>query len=113
MKERVEMLCCECEKVFSATVGPRTYEVRCPRCHGYDTMPTGEPVHRASRAKGPVPVGLKESPGAARPVSAAPGSELLGACKAAWEVARTAKTFCPEILDILGPAITKAESEGR
>jgi hypothetical protein len=35
--------------------------------------------------------------------------ELLAACKKSWEIARTAKTFCPKILDLLGPVIARAE----
>lgn len=38
MKTIIE--CNECGKRFKRTIGPRTYEIRCPGCHGYDTEPT-------------------------------------------------------------------------
>jgi len=78
---RTRIACNECGHEFCAKIGPYTYEVRCPNCRSVDTMPSDEfaPVHRASRAKGPVRASVHGSPGAARPVSAAPGySEMNG-----------------------------------
>jgi Zn finger protein HypA/HybF involved in hydrogenase expression len=31
--------CNECGKVFKKKVGPRTYEVVCPKCHSTDVEP--------------------------------------------------------------------------
>ena len=31
------MECLECGRKFRRTIGPRTYEVQCPGCGGYDT----------------------------------------------------------------------------
>lgn len=39
--EAVEMVCNECGKRFKKRITARTYEVKCPRCGGYDTEPTG------------------------------------------------------------------------
>jgi len=35
-----EMECQECGKLFKKKIGPRTMEVQCPKCKGYDTLPT-------------------------------------------------------------------------
>lgn len=40
MKTKTEMYCQECEHHFKKTIGPNTYEVKCPKCHGYDTIPS-------------------------------------------------------------------------
>jgi len=34
MKTNLE--CMECGKKFKRTIGPRTYEIKCPGCGGYD-----------------------------------------------------------------------------
>lgn len=36
-REATAMICLECGKRFKRRIGPRTFEVRCPKCHGYDT----------------------------------------------------------------------------
>lgn len=36
-----KMKCMECGKEFKKKIGPRTYEVKCPKCGSYDTEPTG------------------------------------------------------------------------
>jgi phage FluMu protein Com len=36
MKSKVQLKCYECGKQFKRTLGPRTFEVKCPRCKGYD-----------------------------------------------------------------------------
>jgi len=36
---RVPITCLECGHRFSRAIGPRTFEIRCPKCHGYDTEP--------------------------------------------------------------------------
>jgi predicted Zn-ribbon and HTH transcriptional regulator len=33
------MECMECGHKFKKKLGPKTTEVRCPKCKGYDTMP--------------------------------------------------------------------------
>ena len=33
------MVCIECGKKFKKVIGPKTIEVRCPKCKGYDTEP--------------------------------------------------------------------------
>lgn len=30
------MLCNECGRKFKRNIGPRTYEVKCPKCGSYD-----------------------------------------------------------------------------
>jgi hypothetical protein len=35
--ETVQMICLECGHRFKKTIGPKTFEVRCPKCKGYDT----------------------------------------------------------------------------
>ncbi len=30
------LICLECDKTFRRRIGPRTYEIKCPRCNGYD-----------------------------------------------------------------------------
>lgn len=35
--EKVKMKCNECGATFKKKVGPKTYEVKCPKCGGYDT----------------------------------------------------------------------------
>jgi len=37
--KRVQMRCNECGHRFKKTIGPRTFEVRCPKCRSYDTEP--------------------------------------------------------------------------
>ena len=37
MSEKAQMICHECGKLFKKTITPRTYEVKCPKCGGYDT----------------------------------------------------------------------------
>ena len=34
---KAEFICLECGKTFIRTLGPRTYEVKCPKCGSYDT----------------------------------------------------------------------------
>jgi len=34
---KTPMQCLECNKKFNKVITDRTYEVRCPRCKGYDT----------------------------------------------------------------------------
>lgn len=34
---RIPITCLECGHRFSRAIGPRTFEIRCPKCHGYDT----------------------------------------------------------------------------
>jgi Zn finger protein HypA/HybF involved in hydrogenase expression len=36
---KTEMACNECGKKFKRTIKKNTYEIRCPKCHGYDTEP--------------------------------------------------------------------------
>lgn len=36
-KPKARMHCNECGRNFSKTIGPRTYEAKCPKCGGYDT----------------------------------------------------------------------------
>lgn len=33
------MICNECGKEFKKKIGPNTFEVKCPKCGGYDTEP--------------------------------------------------------------------------
>lgn len=33
----IKMKCNECGATFKKKVGPKTYEVKCPKCGGYDT----------------------------------------------------------------------------
>lgn len=33
---KTEMICRECGKIFKKSIGPRTFEVKCPKCGGYD-----------------------------------------------------------------------------
>ena len=35
--DKTRMLCVECGKTFSKKIGPKTYEVKCPKCHSIDT----------------------------------------------------------------------------
>ncbi len=37
MTTKARMLCVECGARFSRTIGPNTFEVSCPKCHGVDT----------------------------------------------------------------------------
>jgi hypothetical protein len=77
---RTRMECNECGHEFSVKVGPFTYEDRCPKCRGVDTVPSDEfaSLHHSRRAKGVVRSGVERSPEAARPVSAAPGYGIGG-----------------------------------
>lgn len=36
---KTPMICLECNHKFKRKIGPKTYEVRCPKCRGFDTMP--------------------------------------------------------------------------
>lgn len=36
-----EIECNECGHKFKRTIRENTFEIRCPKCHGYDTEPTG------------------------------------------------------------------------
>lgn len=36
---KIEMKCMECGYEFKKIVTLRTIEVKCPKCHGYDTEP--------------------------------------------------------------------------
>ena len=38
-KEKTIIKCHECGKTFKRTIGPNTYEIKCPKCGGYDTEP--------------------------------------------------------------------------
>ena len=38
---KTQMRCNECGKEFSKAIGPKTFEVKCPKCGSYDTEPTG------------------------------------------------------------------------
>jgi len=38
---KTEMLCNECNHTFKRVIGKNTFEVRCPKCKGYDTEPSG------------------------------------------------------------------------
>jgi predicted Zn-ribbon and HTH transcriptional regulator len=33
------MICIECGHKFKRVIGPKTIEVKCPKCKGYDTEP--------------------------------------------------------------------------
>ena len=47
--EPTQMKCQECGHKFKKKIGPNTVEVQCPKCKGYDTLPTdyfGEEVNR-------------------------------------------------------------------
>ena len=37
--DKVNMECIECGKKFKKKIGPRTMEVKCPKCGSYDTEP--------------------------------------------------------------------------
>jgi len=39
VEEKVKMVCMECGHKFTKNLSKNTYEVRCPKCHGYDTEP--------------------------------------------------------------------------
>lgn len=36
---KIRLECLECGAHFSRKVGPRTYEIKCPKCHSYDVEP--------------------------------------------------------------------------
>ncbi len=36
---RIKMQCMECLKRFKKIIGPKTFEVKCPKCGSYDTEP--------------------------------------------------------------------------
>ena len=36
---RYPIKCMECGHKFTKAITARTYEIRCPKCHGYDTEP--------------------------------------------------------------------------
>ncbi|GAH11839.1 unnamed protein product [marine sediment metagenome] len=46
MSQKAKMQCWECGKKFTKTIGPRTHEVRCPKCGSYDTVPLSEFAER-------------------------------------------------------------------
>jgi phage FluMu protein Com len=33
---RVQVSCQECGHVFNKSIGPQTFEIKCPRCKSYD-----------------------------------------------------------------------------
>jgi len=35
----ITMQCMECDKKFKKKIGPKTFEVKCPKCGSYDTEP--------------------------------------------------------------------------
>lgn len=35
--DKVEIQCMECDHRFTRKVSPRLYEIKCPKCGGYDT----------------------------------------------------------------------------
>ena len=37
--DTTQMQCNECGKRFKKKIGPRTYEIKCPKCGSYDTEP--------------------------------------------------------------------------
>lgn len=37
MNEPTRIVCHECGHTFRKRIGRNTFEVRCPKCHGYDT----------------------------------------------------------------------------
>lgn len=37
MKKAKNMECMECGRKFNKKIGPKTYEVKCPKCGSYDT----------------------------------------------------------------------------
>jgi len=37
--QATQMQCMECGKKFKKKIGPKTYEVKCPKCGSYDTEP--------------------------------------------------------------------------
>ena len=39
MGTRSTIVCNECGHRFKRTIGPNTFEIRCPKCRGYDTEP--------------------------------------------------------------------------
>ena len=38
-KEKSPVICHECGAHFKKSIGPGTYEIKCPRCGSYDTEP--------------------------------------------------------------------------
>ena len=38
-EQKTQMCCIECGHKFKKKLGPRTFEVRCPKCKGYDVEP--------------------------------------------------------------------------
>jgi Zn finger protein HypA/HybF involved in hydrogenase expression len=38
-KAKWKIGCDECGHTFTKKIGPNTYEVKCPKCGGYDTEP--------------------------------------------------------------------------
>jgi len=38
-KESTPMICRECGRKFKKIIGPKTFEVKCPKCGSYDTEP--------------------------------------------------------------------------
>jgi Zn finger protein HypA/HybF involved in hydrogenase expression len=37
MTNKHSFVCNECGKEFTRHLGPKTYEIQCPKCKGYDT----------------------------------------------------------------------------
>jgi len=37
MSESTKMECLECDEIFYKKIGKHTFEVKCPKCGGYDT----------------------------------------------------------------------------
>lgn len=44
--EKVRIKCYECGHTFWKTLSKHTFEVQCPKCHGYDTEPDLYPFDR-------------------------------------------------------------------
>jgi len=38
-KMSTPMVCIECRRKFKKIIGPKTFEVKCPKCGSYDTEP--------------------------------------------------------------------------
>lgn len=42
---KTKMVCYECDAEFSKKIGAKTFEVKCPKCGGYDTDVGGSPPY--------------------------------------------------------------------
>lgn len=38
-RDKIQMQCMECGARFKKKIGPKTFEVKCPKCGSYDTEP--------------------------------------------------------------------------